>query len=340
MPKIVDKHPVLLGLATVFIFSLPLMYLRDYSPAIELPILASLGGNFARIPVIALSLIWFFLFFGLITGILDKFSTLLFSRRDYPRVRYATAVLSCAIGLAVWIVLSTRVDSLTVLWAVPAAMALVYMIPASCTRLLEFIFLIVGLLVTILATICYFIPTVADIIPFSFLGTVWMIAAGLVLMIGSVVSVRRHDRALKGVARVSKAMPVLAFSSIAALCLVSFLSPEINDWTGYSNLSSKVADTENVYTLATPGAKYLHLFTGRDVNDFEDNVSTFLMSSPRDGKLIVKSSFLGKSEELQHFLEGQEFCICGPYSVYTINKTVKEARKQDRQNRRSVRKES
>lgn len=335
MSKLIEKHPILLALIVLLILTFPYMYLRDYTPAVELPLINSLGGFFNQVPVIALSLLWFVFFFALIIGILDKFTTLIFSRRELPKVRFATALMAGAAGLCVWVVCSCFIDSLVVLWLVPLVMAVAYLLPTVNALVQEVTNRIVGLLIAVVAALCFFVPSIANFLPLKFLGSPWLIASGAILFIGALISVRLHDRTQKGIRRLAPAMPVLAISGLVAIFLTSFLAPEINEWTGYARLSTEVEDSADIYTLSTPGAKYLHIYTGREVEDFGDDVDAFIMSSPREGKLIVKTSFMGRSEKLQKFLEGQEFSVCGPYTIYSINKpTRSEAKKQKRQDRR------
>lgn len=186
------------------------------------------------------------------------------------------------------------------------------------------LFTLIGVILAVVSVVCSIFSSVPEFLNYPFLASKSIFAGGLVLAAGGLVSQVQMTR-FKG--EWERPVSTISVSMLVAMFFISLNMSSINDYVGYGNMCKLVPEEGEVYTLGVYRPENMDVYIGRDIYSFDKDVDSFLMLAPKKGTLLVSLSTLGGSDALIEYLEDQEFEICGPYAVYTLNKiTKKESR--------------
>ena len=192
---------------------------------------------------------------------------------------------------------------------------------------------LIGLAAALVSFACIIVPKLSELADFPFLKSPLILAGGLVLAYGGIkglVASSKHKGAWE------KPVGAVSVSLLAALFLVSFKMPAINDYVGYGNLYKLVPDSGQVYTLKVHRPENMDVYLGRDVYNLGDDIDSFLLLAPKEGTLILPMKAFGESEALGQYLEKLDLEYCGPYAVCNLDPLIrKQSGKQARRARRS-----
>ncbi|MBR4228193.1 MAG: glycosyltransferase family 39 protein [Bacteroidales bacterium] len=185
--------------------------------------------------------------------------------------------------------------------------------------------LILGLALAVTGFISFELPAIAEFINFPFLKSPLILLAGAILLFGGF-------KALHGKVKDSWERPVVIVSIavLAAIFLISFKMPSINDYIGYANVCKLVPEEGKVYTLLVNRPESMDVYLGRDIYDFGKDTESLLFLAPEEGTLIMPLKALSESDRLGDFVENLEVQYCGPYAVYQLA-PAKKARHSRRQ---------
>lgn len=174
---------------------------------------------------------------------------------------------------------------------------------------------VLGLLTALVSFICMVAPKIPEFISFPFLRSPFILLAGIVLAYGGFKAFKGRAKEREGWDR-----PVICVSTaiLAAVFLISFKMPAINDYIGYAGVCKLVSEEGTVYTLQVSRPENMDVYLGRDIYDFGKDTESLLFLAPEEGTLILPLKALGDSEALGTFLEDLDVQYCGQYAVYTL----------------------
>ena len=174
---------------------------------------------------------------------------------------------------------------------------------------------VVGLLASLVSFVCMIAPKVSEFLDFPFLGSVFILAAGMILAYGGIKALQARSQMREAWER-----PVITVATVMLLAVffVSFKMPSLNDYVGYGNLCKLIPSEGQVYTLQVRRPENMDVYLGRDIYDFGKDPESLLLLAPSEGTLVMPLKALGDSEKLVEFVEDLEVEYCGPYAVYKL----------------------
>lgn len=175
---------------------------------------------------------------------------------------------------------------------------------------------LLGLGAALASLVCMIAPKLAELIGFTFIKSPLVLLGGAVLAFGGV---KAFGFLSQDKSAWEKPVSSIAVSLLAALMLISFKMPSINDYVGYGNLCKLVPESGQVYTLRVHRPENMDVYLGRDVYDFGGDFESFLLLAPKEGTLILPVKAFGESEELGAYLEDLTLEYCGPYAVCNLD---------------------